>query len=145
MSKNDKGAALPENKTTETAKVVTATTAATETPKAETKKSIADLKSELESRLQELNHKKKLADNRQTFLATDEDLATFEKELKKQQKEGHFETQTAKVTFKGRTKDGYRDEEVFSVSNVALIYKFIEVLRKEIEVKVKEIETELIF
>jgi hypothetical protein len=96
----------------------------TETKSVE-KKSITDLKKELAVRLQELNYKKKLADNREKFLQTDENLLNLQKELKNEEKTGAFEAQSAKIVFQG-AKGGYRHEDLFAISNVTMILKFID-------------------
>lgn len=118
------------------------TTAKNETHTSE-KKSIADLKQELAARLQELNHMKKLADNREKFLNTDKDLLNLYRELQNEEKTGAFDAQGAKIILQGM-KNGYRNEDLFSVSNVGLILKFVEFMRNEISEKVKAIETELV-
>ncbi|MDR1984084.1 MAG: hypothetical protein LBQ28_04605 [Prevotellaceae bacterium] len=108
------------------------------------KKSITDLQKELAERLQELNYKKKLADNREKFLHVDASLRELQKELKSEEKTGVFETSNSRIIFQGM-KNGYRNEDLFSISNVTLIFKFIEFLRSEIKVKVEEIEAEIVF
>ncbi|MDR2065439.1 MAG: hypothetical protein LBP85_07015 [Prevotellaceae bacterium] len=140
-TKENKGTNIPTAQSAQENVTAVAKTAA----KVETKKSITDLQKELEERLKELNYKKKLADHREIFIGTDRNLQEFQKELKEQEKAGTFETQTARITFKGKSKDGYREDEIFAISNVSLIVKFIEFLRQEIKTKINEIETELIF
>jgi hypothetical protein len=99
----------------------------------------------LAERLKELHRKKQLADNREVFLETDKQMESFLSELKSQEKTGHFETAAAKIVFKGKGQNGYSLDEVFAISNVTLICKFIDVLRQEIAEKVQVIESELIF
>jgi hypothetical protein len=140
-TKENKGTSVPNAQTAQTEKVTTVT--ATEIKQGE-KKSVSDLQQELAKRLQELNYKKKLADNRERFLQTDNHLSDLQKELKGEEKTGVFDTQNAKIVFQG-LKNGYRGEDLFSISNVTMVLKFIDFLRNEISGKVKEIETELIF
>jgi hypothetical protein len=141
MSEKTKGANVPVAQDAQTKTAANAATQPATTTKAESKKSLTE---ELAERLQELKHKKQLADNREVFLETDKQLQAFQKELRKQEKEGHFEAAAAKIVFKGQGKN-YGLDEVFAISNVALICKFIDVLHQEIAAKVQEIETELIF
>jgi hypothetical protein len=140
--KENKGTNVPAAQIAQPEKKVTQVTEP-ETKQGE-KKSITDLQKELAVRLQELNYKKKLADNRERFLQTDSSLSELQKELRNDEKTGAFDTQNAKIVFQGM-KSGYRSEDLFSISNVTMILKFIGFLRNEISVKVKEIETELIF
>jgi hypothetical protein len=142
MSEKTKGTNVPAAQGAQTQTAANAATQPATTTKAEVKKSLAE---ELAERLQELKHKKHLADNREVFLETEKQLQAFQKELKKQEKEGHFETAAAKIAFKGQGKNAYNLDEIFAISNIALIGKFIDVLRQEIAQKVQEIETELIF
>ncbi|MDR1553360.1 MAG: hypothetical protein LBS69_07860 [Prevotellaceae bacterium] len=141
-TKENKGTSVPSAKSAQ--KNVTEVTV-TEAAKVGGEKSITDLQKELAERLKELNYKKKLADHREIFLQTDANLKEFQKDLTAQCKAGAFEAQTARITFKGRGKDNYRDEDIFSISNVGLIVKFIDFLRQEIKTKINEIETELIY
>jgi hypothetical protein len=142
MSEKTKGANVPVAQDAQTKTAANAATQPATMIKAESKKSVAE---ELAERLKELKHKKQLADNRELFLETEKQLQVFQKDLQTQEKEGHFETPAAKLVFKGQGKNNYSLDEVFAISNVALICKFIGVLRQEIAGKVQEIEAELIF
>ena len=140
-NKETKGTTVPVAQGAQTPTAATAATQPTN-KKVESKKSVAE---ELAERLQELKYKKQLADNREVFLETYKLLHASQKELKTQDKAGHFETTTARIVFKSHGKSGYSQDEIFAISNVALIGKFLDVLRQEIAQKVREIEAELIF
>jgi hypothetical protein len=142
MSEKTKGTNAPVAQGAQTQPAANAATQPATTTKADSKKSLAE---ELAERLQELKRKKQLADNREVFLETDKQLKEFQKELQTQEKAGNFETPAAKLVFKGQGKNGYSLDEVFAISNVALICKFIDMLRTEIAGKVQKIEAELIF
>jgi hypothetical protein len=106
-------------------------------------KSIDDLKNELAKRLLKLSNLKKKADNRERFLKTDENLQNLQTDLKSEEKIS-FESKNTKIVFKATT-DNYHFDELFSISNVSMILKFVDFLRNEIKIKVEEIEKELIF
>jgi hypothetical protein len=142
MSEKTKGTSVPVAQGAQNQIAANAATQPAATTNAESKKPLAE---ELEERLRELKRKKQLADNREVFLETDKHLKEFQKELRTQEKAGHFETPAAKLVFKGQGKNAYSLDEIFAISNVALICKFIGELRQEIAGKVQEIEAELIF
>ena len=141
-NKETKGTTVPVAPSAQTTTAATAATQPATTTKAVSKKTVAE---ELAVRLRELTYKKQLADNREVFLNTDKLLQKSQEDLKTQEKEGLFETTTARLVFKSHGKTGYSQDEIFAISNIALIFKFLDVLRQEIAQKVQEIETELIF
>jgi hypothetical protein len=141
MSKEVKGTSVPVAPGAQNQNAASAASKPA-TPKAESKKTLAE---ELAERLQELTRKKQLADNREVFLGTDKQLQVFHTGLVTAAKAGHFETPAAKIVFRGQGKNGYNVDDIFAISNVALICKFIDILRQEIAAKVQEIEAELIF
>jgi hypothetical protein len=142
-TKTNSGTNVPNAQTAQT-KNVTAVTDTAAAPKVDEKKSITDLQKELAKRLQELSYKKKLADNREKFLQADKNLSDFQKELTNEDKAGIFDAQSAKIVFQS-LKNGYRGDDLFAISNVTMILKFIAFLRSEILEKIKEIEAELVF
>jgi exonuclease VII large subunit len=141
-NKETKGTTVPVAQSAQTPTAATAAMQPANTKKAERKKSVAE---ELEERLRELTYKKQLADNREVFLNTDKLLQKSQEDLKTQETEGLFETTTARLVFKSHGKTGYSQDEVFAISNIALICKFLDVLRQEIAQKIQDIEAELIF
>jgi hypothetical protein len=146
MSKEIKGTNVP---VAQSAQTKTAAPAAKQTgsaiTKADEKKSMEDLQEELHRRLEELKRKQTLASHRERFLQTAEALKKYGSELKEEQTAGHFDTQNARITFQGKGKSNYQLDEIFAISNVTLIAKFVEVLFAEVSAKIQELEHELIF
>lgn len=99
----------------------------------------AKLQKELQKMLNKLNEKKVLADNREIFLNTKEKLQQFIGAIKEQ----GFESKQGRVILK-MTTDGYRETDVLSISNPDLLLKFAEIIQKEIDLKISEIEMQLL-
>ena len=125
--KNDEKGLNVVPKTTETAKVEILNN------------SIEELQKKLKIQLDKLNEKKILADNREIFLSTKEKLQQFKESIDC----SGSESKQGKVVVK-MTVDSYRDTDILSISNPALLRKFAEIILKEIDIKVSEIETQLL-
>ena len=95
---------------------------------------------ELQRKLQELAEKQKLNSNRSKFIETLDKLADFEKKL---QEKDSFETNIFRVKFCA-VENNYRDDDLFSVSNTAVLLDLIAFMRERINVKVAEIEQQLL-
>ena len=95
---------------------------------------------ELQQKLQELEAKQKLNSNRSKFIETLDKLAEYEKELREVDS---FETNIFRVKFFA-VENGYRESDIFSVSNVAVLLDLIEFMRERIKIKVAEIEQQLL-
>lgn len=102
-----------------------------------------ELTARLEAQLQEITHKKRLADNRAVFIEKKNSLQEFKKLIDSEINSGNFETSKFKLTFSS-SQGSYRDEEKFTISNSELILFFIGALTLQIEGKVKSIEADLI-
>ena len=100
---------------------------------------IEELQKKLKIQLDKLNEKKILADNREVFLSTKEKLQQFRESLDCT----GFESKQGKVVLK-MTVDSYRDTDILAISNPALLRKFAEIILKEIDIKISEIETLLL-
>lgn len=101
---------------------------------------IAKKQKELQSKLQELEEKQKLNNNRSKFIETLDNLAEFEKSL---QEKDTFETNVFRVKFCG-VENGYRENDLFSVSNTSVLLDLIGFMRERINTKVAEIEQQLL-
>lgn len=101
---------------------------------------IAKKQKELQSKLQELEEKQKLNNNRSKFIETLDHLAEFEKSL---QEKDTFETNVFRVKFCG-VENGYRENDLFSVSNTSVLLDLIGFMRERINIKVAEIEQQLL-
>lgn len=95
---------------------------------------------ELQKKLQELEEKQKLNNNRSKFIETLDNLAEYEKQL---QEVDSFETNIFRVKFFA-VENGYRESDIFSVSNVSVLLDLIEFMRKRIKIKVADIEQQLL-
>ena len=95
---------------------------------------------ELQKKLQELEEKQKLNNNRSKFIETLDNLAEYEKEL---QEVDSFETNIFRVKFFA-VENGYRESDIFSVSNVSVLLDLIEFMRERIKIKVADIEQQLL-
>lgn len=91
---------------------------------------------ELQAKLQELEEKQRLNGNRSKFIETLDNLAEFETSLKDIDT---FETSIFRVKFCG-VENGYRENDLFSVSNTAILLDLIGFMRERINIKVAEIE-----
>lgn len=95
---------------------------------------------ELQTKLQELEEKQKLNRNRSKFIETLDQLAKFEKEI---MEKDTFETNIFRVKFCG-VENNYRENDLFSVSNVSILLDLIGFMRERINLKVVEIEQQLL-
>ena len=99
-------------------------------------KAIDTLKAQLEKQLAKIARKNEIAEHREKFLETKSELLKL---LEYINHENGFDSKNASVKF-----IPHNGEQAFTISNLALVKKFAEVLTAEIESKVKDIETELI-
>lgn len=95
---------------------------------------------ELQKKLQELDAKQKLNSNRSKFLETLDSLADFKDKL---EEVNSFETNIFRVKFCS-VENGYRENDLFSVSNVGVLLDLIDFMSDRINVKVAEIEQQLL-
>ena len=95
---------------------------------------------ELQMKLQELEAKQKLNSNRSKFLETLDNLGEFKDKLDEMDS---FETNIFRVKFCS-VENGYRENDLFSVSNVSVLLDLIDFMHKRINVKVAEIEQQLL-
>ena len=100
-----------------------------------------ELTARLEAQLQEITHKKQLADNRSIFLQKKNSLNEFKQLIKTEISSGNFESTKFKITFSTGT---YRDDEKFTISNTDLVLFFVDGLASKIDEQVVKLETELI-
>jgi len=100
-----------------------------------------ELTAKLEAQLQEITHKKQLADNRAVFLSKKTSLQEFKKQIETEISSGNFESTKFKMSF---TSGSYRDDEKFTISNTDLIQFFLCGLIVKIDEEVSKIETELV-
>lgn len=101
---------------------------------------IAKKQKELQQKLQELEAKQKLNSNRSKFLETLDSLDEFKGKL---EEVDCFETNIFRVKFCS-VENGYRDNDLFSVSNVSVLLDLIDFMRERINIKVSEIEQQLL-
>ena len=97
---------------------------------------LEEVKAKLELQLKKIEEKKELADKREKFLSTKNDLKNVSEVLSKQR--NNFESENFQISF----KSSYNGN-LFAISNQSLIVKFIECLNAEIDLKVNELETKL--
>lgn len=95
---------------------------------------------ELQKKLQELEAKQKLNSNRSKFLETLDSLAEFKDKL---EEVDSFETNIFRVKFCS-VENGYRENDLFSVSNVGVLLDLIDFMSDRINIKVAEIEQQLL-
>ena len=100
-----------------------------------------ELTAKLELQLQEITHKKQLADNRAVFISKKTSLQEFKKQIETEISSGNFEATKFKMSF---TSGSYRDDEKFTISNTDLIQFFLTGLIVKIDEEVLKIETELV-
>ena len=125
-------------------KVVDMATSKKQTAKADSAvNEIFSLSSQLENELKEINRKKTLVDKRNFFILKKEELETCVNDLKEEIKENKFNTE--RFTLKLARANSYREEKsTFSISNVDVLLKFVDMLMCEIETSIDAIETELL-
>jgi len=121
-------------------------TAETEAPKKEAPKAqtFEELQKLLDTELARLNYKKRLAQQRETFINSMGSLQLYIEELAT---ENEFETQSGKITFKVLGTDRYDHPnfiETFTISNTDIIRKFCDLLFSEMKQKKTELETQLL-
>ena len=95
---------------------------------------------ELQMKLQELEAKQKLNSNRSKFLETLDNLGEFKDKLEEMDS---FETNIFRVKFCS-VENGYRENDLFSVSNVSVLLDLIDFMHKRINIKVSDIEQQLL-
>ena len=101
------------------------------------------LSEQLENQLKEINRKKTLVDNRNFFILKKEELETCVNDLKTEVKDNKFNTE--RFTLKLARSNNYREEKsTFSISNVDVLLKFVNMLMKEIDTSINGIESELL-
>lgn len=120
-------------------KTETATQKADEPKRTEKAPSIAEI---LEAQLKAIQHKKKLADNREIFLIKKRNLQNYTKLLQQQAIENVFASDEFSLNFSSR--ENYRDKTDFSISNPEMLLKFLVFLDGEIDDAVAKIEKELL-
>lgn len=125
-------------------KVVDMATSKKQTAKADNAvKEIFSLSAQLENELKEINRKKTLVDRRDFFILKKEELETCVNDLKTEVEENKFNTE--RFSLKLSRANNYRDEKsTFSISNVDVLLKFVNMLMSEIETSIDTIETELL-
>lgn len=106
-------------------------------------KEIFSLSEQLETQLKEINRKKKLVDNRNFFILKKEELQTCVNDLITEDKDNKFNTE--RFTLKLARANSYREEKsTFSISNVDVLLKFVNMLMAEIDTSINAIESELL-
>jgi len=100
-----------------------------------------ELTAKLEVQLQEITHKKRLADNRSIFLQKKSSLDEFKQLIETEMSSGNFESTKFKLSFSTGT---YRDDEKFTISNTDLVLFFVDGLTSKIDEQITKLETELI-
>lgn len=100
-----------------------------------------ELTAKLEAQLQEISHKKQLADNRSIFLQKKNSLEEFKHLIETEISSGNFESLKFKLIFSTGT---YRDDEKFTISNTDLVLYFVDGLTTKIDEQIMKLETELI-
>ena len=116
-------------------------TVETETAK---KQTFEELQKLLDTELARLNYKKRLAQQRETFINSMGSLQLYIETLAS---ENEFETQSGKITFKVLGTDRYDHPnfiETFTISNTDIISKFCNILLSEMKEKKTELETQLL-
>lgn len=101
-----------------------------------------ELTAKLEAQLQEITHKKQLADNRQVFLTKRTNLEEYKNLIQEEINSGNFESSNFKMGFS--SSSSYREDNKFSISNTDLILFFLNGLLVKIDEEVIKIELELI-
>jgi hypothetical protein len=101
-----------------------------------------ELTAKLEAQLQEITHKKQLADNRQVFLLKRNNLQEYKKSIQEELQSGNFESAKFKLSIS--SSNTYRDDEKLTISNTDLILFFIDGLLQKIDEEVIKLELELI-
>lgn len=94
---------------------------------------------ELQKCLAELERKKKLSQNRTSFIQA---LDKLEQATVKLSEEDTFETKSYRLRFENTT--AYHGEDVFSISNNFILDEFIIFMKEKIQMKISEIEQQLI-
>jgi len=100
------------------------------------------LKKQLELQLEKIARKNEIANNREIFLTKKREILNVQKLLLQN---NDFEVQNVKLSFSYQNSfNGRSQDQYFTISNRELILKFVENLLSEIEIKIKQIENELI-
>ncbi len=110
-----------------------------ENTKAEKPQSIAEI---LESQLKAIQHKKRLADNRDIFIIKRKNLAEYKKILKQQAIDNVFASDGFSLNFTNR--ENYSSKTEFSISNPEMLLKFLVFLEDEMTKAIERIEKELL-
>lgn len=107
-------------------------------------KKATEMQQEIEKKTQELqkclavlNRKKELSDNRTAFIKALDLLDIAEEKLNE---EGDFESQVFRLSF----SETYQREDIFRISNKAILKEFVCFIREKIHAKIADIEGELI-
>jgi len=145
VNENGTPETTPTAQAEHTPETETPTAATTQTvPQPQIAETIEDVEKRLEIELDRLQHKKRLAMHRQTFINSMGSLQIYIDELKN---ETEFETQSGKISFSVLTTDNYNRAnftENFSISNTDLIGKFCNMLLSEMQKKKTALEIELL-
>lgn len=94
---------------------------------------------ELKKCLAELERKKQLSNNRTAFMHA---LDKLEQATEKLNEETDFETTLYRLRFSDAI--GYNNSDIFSISNNFILTEFINFMRGKIQIRISEIEQQLI-
>ncbi|MDL2312444.1 hypothetical protein LJC68_06165 [Bacteroidales bacterium OttesenSCG-928-B11] len=118
---------------------------AAETLKAPETATVEELQKRLNAEIERLHQKNKLAKKRSALVECHAEMVDYSESIKE---EKEFETASGKIVFQMFENDekysraNYNDR--FTITNTALIVKFIEMLIGEVKIKIEELETQLL-
>ena len=97
----------------------------------------------IDRQIQKFNLLQEKLNHRNKFLSTRDKLNLVEKSISDNEAKNDFVTDQITLTLSGKI-NGYREDEVLKISVVSMIREFITFLDQKIEVKIKDLEKEII-
>jgi len=101
------------------------------------------LQSNIENQIKKFNLLQEKLNHRDKFLRTKDKLAQVDKSISDNELNNDFVTDQVTIVMSGKI-NGYREDEVLKISVVPVIRDFITFISEKIDIKVQELEKEII-
>jgi hypothetical protein len=101
------------------------------------------LQSNIENQIKKFNLLQEKLNHRDKFLRTKDKLALVDKSISDNELNNDFVTDQITIVLSGKI-NGYREDEVLKISVVPMIRDFITFISERIDIKVQELEKEII-
>ena len=97
----------------------------------------------IDKQIEKFNLLQEKLNHRNKFLSTRDKLNLVEKSISDNELKSDFVTDQITLSLSGKI-NGYREDEVLKISIVPMIREFITFMNQKIDIKVKELEAEII-